>query len=126
MGRVVMALTLIVPMLAAAWLVLRAPDIAQAIAFFGPGTPSLTSGEAMMTLLAWLAVAIAACGTLLPTLRRISRSAAGRLSASFAVLFLVIGLLLLTVGAVQRALPSASVCCGSGSANAREAMQLAH
>src|SRR4029077_3409831 len=126
MSRAVVALTLIVPMLAAAWLVLRAPDVAQAIAFFGRGTPTLTAGEAMMTLLAWLAVAIAAGGTLLPAFRRISRSTAGRNSASFAVLFLVIGLLLLTVGAVQRALPAASVCCGSGSANAREAMQLAH
>jgi hypothetical protein len=120
-----MTLTLIAPMLAAAWLVLRAPDVAQAIALFGPGTPTLTAGEAMMTLLAWLAVAIAACGTLLPAFRRISRSTAGRHSASLAALFFVIGLLLLTVGAVQRALPSAFVCCGSGSASVREAIQLA-
>jgi hypothetical protein len=43
--RHVVTLTLIVPMLTAAWLVLRAPDVAQAIAFFGPGTPSLTAGR---------------------------------------------------------------------------------
>jgi hypothetical protein len=123
--RHLVTLALVVPMLTAAWLVLRAPDVAQAIAFFGPGTPSLTAGEAMMTLLAWLAVSVACCGTLLPLFRRIVRTTAARHSTSIAVLFFVIGLLLLTMGAVQRALPSASVCCGSGAANVREAMQLA-
>lgn len=120
-----MALGLVVPMLVAAWLVLRPPDVGQAIAFFAMGVPSLTSGEAMMSLLAWMAVVIAVSGTTISVFRRISKSNADHPPSSFAVFLLVIGLLLLTISGVQRALPSASVCCGSGSANIREAMQLA-
>ena len=42
-----------------------------------------------------------------------------------ASMLLAVGLLLCCLGAVQRALPSSSICCGSGSANIREAISLA-
>ncbi len=120
-----MALVLVVPMFMAAWLVLRPPDVGLATAFFAMSVPTLASGDAMMSLLAWMAVAIAVSGTTIVVFRRVSKSHAGHPPTSFAAFLLVIGLLLLTISGVQRALPSASVCCGSGSANIREAMQLA-
>ena len=123
--RVAPALTLALTMTAAAWFVLRAPDVGQAFIFFTAGGPSLTAGEAVMTLFAWLVVVVAASATLLSLFRGIWASRIRRHSASYASLFLAVGLLLFAVGAIERSLPSASVCCGSGSANLREAMQLA-
>lgn len=124
-NRGAITLALIVPMLAAAWLVLGPPEIAHASAFFGSGIPTLAAGEAVMILLAWLTVLIAACVTLMPLFRGIARLPRGRHSTALAALLLVIGLMLLTVSAVQRALPSGLVCCGSGSTDLREAIQLA-
>lgn len=118
-------LTLVVAMLATAWFVLRAPDVGQGFLFFTAGIPSLAAGEAVMKLLAWLVVAGAAGAIVLSVLRGIWVSQVRRHSTSYASLFLVVGLLLLAVGAIQRSLPSASMCCGSGSANLREATELA-
>ncbi len=126
MRRATPALGLIVAMLASAWFVLRAPDVAQAYVFFTAGIPSLAAGEAVMTLLAWLVVIVAASATFMGVFRGSWASRVRAHSTSYASLFLVVGLLLLAVGAVQRALPAASMCCGSGPANIREAIQLAH
>jgi hypothetical protein len=122
--RAALTLSLVVTMLAAARFVLRAPDVAQAFVFFTTGIPSLAAGEAVMTLLAWLAVVVAACATFLGFFRGTWASRVRAHSTSYASLFLVVGLLLLVVGAVQRVLPTASMCCGSGPANIREAIQL--
>ncbi|MFZ0180719.1 MAG: hypothetical protein WAL84_12740 [Candidatus Dormiibacterota bacterium] len=126
MRRATPALILIVTMLAVAWFVLRAPDVAQAYVFFTMGIPSLAAGEAVMTLLAWLVVVVAAGATFLGVFRGVRASRVRAHSTSYASLFLVVGLLLLAVGAVERELPAASMCCGSGPANMREAIQLAH
>lgn len=126
MWRAAPTLSLLVTMLAAAWFVLRAPDVAQAYLFFTTGIPSLAAGEAVMALLAWLVVVVAAVATFMGVFRGIWASRIRAHSTSYASLFLVVGLLLLAIGAVQRALPAASMCCGSGPADIREAIQLAH
>jgi hypothetical protein len=123
--KVVPALTLVLTTLAAAWLVLRPPDVGQVVVFFSAGVPSLVAGEAVMTLLAWLVVVGAGCATVFSVVQGIRRSHTTRQSASYASLFLVVGLLLLAVGAIRHSLPSASLCCGSGSVNIREAEDLA-
>jgi hypothetical protein len=124
--RLIAAMIVGAAMLAASWWVLRPPDIGQAIAFFTAASPTLGAGEAVMAVIAWLAVLIATCGTLVSILRDAWRASLARRPTTYASLILVVGLLLLAVGAVQRSLPSASVCCGSGAANVREAVQLAH
>lgn len=85
----------------------------------------MAAAEAAMTMLAWLVVSIAACLALVVIGQRLSRSRRGRKSTSAASLFLAVGLMLLAVAAVRHAVPGESVCCGSGSANIREAIQLA-
>lgn len=120
------ALTLVVTMLAAAWLVLRAPDAGQVVVFFAAGFPSFAAGEAVMTLLAWLVVVVAACVVMLSVIQGIRRSPSTQKPTTNASVFLVVGLLFLAVGAIRHSLPSASVCCGSGSVNIREAEELAH
>ena len=123
--RVVPTLVLAFTMVAAAWFVLRVPDVGQAFIFFTAGIPSLAAGEAVTTLFAWLVVLVATSAVLSSLGPGVWASRIRRHSTSYASLLLVVGLLLLVVGTVQRSLPSASVCCGSGSANIREAMQLA-
>ena len=115
----------VLAMIGAAWLVLRAPDPTQTWAFFTAGIPSMAAAEAAMTTLAWLVVSIAACLALVVIGQRLSRSRRGRKSTSAASVFLAVGLMLLAVAAVRHAVPGESVCCGSGSANIREAIQLA-
>ena len=105
---------------------LRVPNSGEVFNFFTAGIPSLAAGEAVMGLLAWIVVLVAALATFLSTFRGPSGWRMRRRSTSYASLLLVVGLLLFSIGAVQRSLPSVSMCCGSGSANLREAMQLAH
>ncbi len=116
----------ILAMIGAAWLVLRAPDPDQTWAFFTAGIPSMATAEAAMTMLAWLVVSFAACLALVIISQRMRQSRTGRKSTSAASVFFTVGLLLLAVAAVRHAVPGESVCCGSGSANIREAIELAH
>jgi cytosine/uracil/thiamine/allantoin permease len=118
-------LSLLVTMLAAAGFVLRSPDVGDGIAFFTTGIPTMAAGEAVMALLAWLVIAIAAWATVLSAVRDITRRRPNRTTYPAASILLGVGLLLFALGAVQRALPTSSVCCGSGSANIREAISLA-
>jgi uncharacterized membrane protein len=108
-----------------AWLLLRLPDIGGVIAFFTTGSPSLAAGEAVARLLAWLAVGLVAAVTVVRVVRELRTSRRGRNAASPASLCLAFGFVLLTAGVVQHSQPSASVCCGSGASNIREATQLA-
>ena len=101
-------------MIAAAWLVLRAPDADQTMAFFTSGVPSLAAGEATMTIIAWLVVVGVGCLAVVSAFLEIRRSRRGGGSTSVIAAFLVAGLMLLAVGAVHHSLPGASVCCGSG------------
>src|ERR1700730_16355530 len=107
--KVVPAITLVATMLAATWLVLRPPDAAQVVVFFAAGFPSLAAGEAVMTLFAWLVVMVAACVVVSSAVQTMRRSPGIRTSTSHASIFLVVGLLLLAVGAIRHSLPSASV-----------------
>ena len=59
--RVVFALGPVVAMFAAAWLVLRLPDLGQTAAFFTASIPTVSAGEAAMTMLAWIVVITATC-----------------------------------------------------------------
>ncbi|MFI5285448.1 MAG: hypothetical protein ACHQ4F_03930 [Candidatus Dormibacteria bacterium] len=118
-------ITLVLVMLIATWLVLRPPDIGQALAFFTERIPSLGAAEAVMTVLAWLVVVAAVCIAVLTTVKN-ANVRPHRSAVSLVSVFLVVGLLLLAVGAVQRALPATSLCCGSGPADIREAIRLAH
>jgi hypothetical protein len=123
--RAILRLAPVIAMIAAAWFVLRAPDADQTMVFFTSGVPSLAAGEATMTIIAWLVVAGVACLAVVSALREIRRSRRGGGSTSVIAAFLVAGVMLLAVGAVRHSLPGPSVCCGSGPANVREAIQLA-
>jgi hypothetical protein len=123
--RVILRLAPMIAMIVAAWFVLRAPDADQTMAFFTSGVPSLAAGEATMTIIAWLVLAGVACLAVVSALLEIRRSRRGGGSTSVTVAFLVAGVMLLGVSAVHHSLPGASVCCGSGAANVREAIQLA-
>jgi hypothetical protein len=123
--RGALGLVPVLAMIAAAWLVLRAPDPTQTWAFFSAGIPSMAAAEAAMTMLAWLVVSIAACLALVVIGQRMRRSRTGRKSTSAASVFLAVGLMLLGVAAVRHTVPGESFCCGSGPANVREAIQLA-
>lgn len=111
-------------MLTAGWFVLRIPDAGQAIAFFTSGTPSLLAGEALMKVVAWLAIAVATFGAVF-TMAAGKSKLPLRGNSPYVPFLLTVALVLLAVGAVQRSLPAASVCCGSGPANIREAIRLA-
>jgi len=124
--RLIAALIMSATMLLGAWVVLRPLDFGQAITFFTAASPTLGAGEAVMVVVAWLAVAIATCGTLVSVIRDVRKPSPDRRTTAYAPLILAVGLLLLAAGAVQRSLPAASVCCGSGAANVREAVLLAH
>lgn len=123
--RAALGLVPVLAMIGAAWSVLRPPDLPQTWAFFTAGIPSMAAAEAAMTMLAWLVVSVAACLALVTIGRKLRRSRTGQTSASAASVFLAVGLMLLAVAAVRHALPGESVCCGSGAANVREAIQLA-
>ncbi|MGA8415911.1 MAG: hypothetical protein WB808_04750 [Candidatus Dormiibacterota bacterium] len=124
--RSVPLVSLVMVMLIATWLVLRPPDISQALAFFSDRIPTLRAGEAVMKVLAWLVVVAAACIAVVTMVKANMNVPPHRSSFSLASVFLTVGLLLLAVGAIQRALPAASLCCGSGPADIREAIRLAH
>jgi hypothetical protein len=123
--RNVLMLGPLVALLVAAWFVLRSPDVGQGLAFFTAGIPTMGAGEAVMSLLAWLVVAVAASAILVSAVRDFRKRRPNRRAYPTASILLAVGLLLLVVGAVQRVLPTASICCGSGAANIREAISLA-
>jgi hypothetical protein len=123
--RNIVMLPLLATLLVAAWFVLRAPNIGAGLAFFTAGIPTMAAGEAVMALLAWLLIAIAALAAVVSAVRDTRKRRPNRRPYSTASLLLVVGLLLLAVGTVQRALPTSSMCCGSGAANVREAISLA-
>ena len=86
---------------------------------------TLAEGEAVMALVAWSVVFVVAANAVLSTAMSLWRSRFARHPSARASLFLVAGLLLLVVSAINRSLPAASVCCGSGHGAIREAIQLA-
>ena len=124
--RSVPLVSLVMVMLIAAWLVLRPPDVSQALGFFTDRIPTLRAGEAVMKVLAWLVVVAAACIAVVTMVKANVNVPPHRSSVSVSSIFLAVGLLLLAVGAIQRALPAASLCCGSGPADIREAIRFAH
>jgi cytosine/uracil/thiamine/allantoin permease len=123
--RNVVMLGSLAALLAAAWFVLHAPDVGEGLAFFTAGIPTMAAGEAVMTLLAWLVIAVAASATVVTAVRDFRTGRSNGRPYPTASILLAVGLLLLAVGAVQRALPDSSICCGSGAANIREAISLA-
>jgi hypothetical protein len=123
--RNVVLFGLLMTLLVAAWFVLRLPDMSEGLAFFTAGIPTMAAGEAVMALLAWLLIAVAALATVVNAVRDLKKRGSDRRPYPTASILLAVGLLLLTVGSLQRALPTSSVCCGSGAANVREAISLA-
>ncbi len=124
--RFVPVLALTIGMLVSAWLVLGPPDFVRSAAFFDGGTPTLDEGEAVMAFVGWSVICVVAAGTVLSIGRSVWQSRFARYPSARASLFLVAGLLLLSVSAINRSLPSASICCGSGHRAIQEAIQLAH
>ncbi len=124
--RLVPLLAMTVGMVAAAWFVIGPPDLVRSAAFFDGGTPTLDEGEAVMALVAWSVVLVVAASAALSTVMSLWRSRFAGHPSARASLFLVAGLLLLVVSAINRSLPAASVCCGSGHGAIQEATQLAH
>ncbi len=116
---------LLMTLLVAAWFVLRSPDMSEGLAFFTAGIPTMAAGEAVMALLAWLLIAVAALATVVNAIGDIKKRRPNRRPYPTASILLAVGLTLLVVGASQRALPPSSMCCGSGAANIREAISLA-
>lgn len=116
----------LIGILVSSWFVLGAPDLVRSAAFFDGAIPTLDDGEAVMALLAWSVVLVVVAGALMSIGRSVWQSRFARYPSARASLFLVAGLLLLAVSAVNRSLPSASVCCGSGHRAIQEAIQLAH
>jgi uncharacterized membrane protein YidH (DUF202 family) len=119
-----MMLTSSATMLIAGWLVLRLPDLGKGLAFFTNGIPTMADGEAVVALLAWAVIAIAASATVWNAVADIEKRRPRRTYPTASIL-LAVGVLLLALGAVNRALPTSSMCCGSGSANIREAISIA-
>jgi hypothetical protein len=117
-------LTLSLTMLIAAWLVLRSSELGQGAAFFTAGIPTMAAGEAAVALLAWAVIAVAASATVWNAVAD-SKKRRPRKTYPTASILLAVGLLLLALGAVQRAFPTSAICCGSGSVNIREAISLA-
>jgi hypothetical protein len=126
MPRAILMLALSTAMLASTWFVLGPPDIGESITFFGGGVPTLNAGEAVMGLLAWVVILVAICAVLTSVMQGAGGSPGARVVApSIARIVVAAGLVLLVVSAVHRLLPSASICCGSGPAEIREAIRLA-
>jgi hypothetical protein len=118
-------LLLVSLMVGIASLVLGVPNISQAIAFFAGGTPTSSDSESVAAVVVWLVILVAGAVTVVGSRLSIPGSRFGLHPTSVAELMLAAGMLILVVGSVQHLLPSASVCCGSGSTNLREAIQLA-
>jgi hypothetical protein len=123
--RAITTLTLASTILASTWVVLGLPDFGRSTAFFDSGIPTLESGEALMVLLAWMVVLVAVIAVLVGTMRSIARTPHTHATSGLAGVVLAVALVLLVVSAVHRLLPPASICCGSGPAEIREAIQLA-
>lgn len=123
--RAIITVALATTMLASTWAVLGLPDLGRSIAFFDSGIPTLDSGEAVMVLLAWVVVLTAVIAVLISMMRGVARTPRTHASSTLAGVLLAVALVLFVVSAVHRLLPPASICCGSGPAELREAIHLA-
>jgi hypothetical protein len=124
-GRAITPLTLASTILATTWVVLGLPDLGRSTAFFDSGIPTLDSGEAVMVLLAWMVALTAVIAVLVSMMRSVARPPRTHAISALAGVLLAVALVLFVVSAVHRLLPPASVCCGSGAAEIREAIHLA-
>jgi hypothetical protein len=125
MRRVILVLAFVTIILESAWVILGPPDVKDAIAFFDSGIPTLVAGQAVMVLIAWLAIVAAVGGLVLSVSHTIGRSQLAQHPTARAGILLAAGLLLLVVSVVQHSLTSTSLCCESSSAAVREAIHLA-
>jgi hypothetical protein len=123
--RAITTLTLATMMLASTWVVLGLPDLGRSSAFFDSGIPTLDSGEAVMVLLAWMVVLTAVITVLVSMMRKVASTPHAHATSALAGVLLAVALVLFVVSAVHRLLPPASICCGSGPAEIREAIHLA-
>jgi hypothetical protein len=112
-------------LIAAATISLGWPQPAAAANFFVGGVPTLRGGEAVVELLAWLAIAATTTVAVADTLISRARRATAAIPSGRAALVLIAGLLVLGIGAVHRAGPSYTVCCGGDESHLREVIELA-
>jgi hypothetical protein len=124
--RVLLTLTLAGVVIEAVWLLLGPPDVVGAIAFFTDRFPALDTERALMVTLGWLLVAGVVGTALAAVLRALGRSQRLHRTSIGASVVLAAGMLILGVSIVHRLLPPPTACCGSGAAEVREAIQLAH
>lgn len=125
MRRVLSTVVVVAVMLEAAWQVLGPPEIGRAISFLDGGIPTLNEGEAVTALIAWAVILVASAAALAGVMSAIGWARLLAQPSARAAMFLVAGLLLLAVSAIQRAVPTTLVCCASGPSYVREAIQLA-
>jgi cytochrome bd-type quinol oxidase subunit 2 len=124
--RVLLTLALAGAAIESAWLLLGPPDVIGAMAFFTDRFPALDTERALMVTLAWLLIAAVVGIAITAVFRAIGRSQRRRQTSIGASVLLTAGMLILVVSVVHRSLPSPTACCGSGAAEIREAIQLAH
>jgi hypothetical protein len=122
--RAIVTLALATTMLESTWLVLGPPDIGESITFFDTGIPTLNAGEAVMVLLAWTVILVAVCAVLISVVHTVAGTHGAHVTSALARILLAAGLVLFVVSAVHRLLPPASICCGSGPTEIREAIDL--
>src|SRR5438132_13215814 len=101
------------------------PHLAVAANFFVGRIPTLRGGEAVVALLAWLAIAAATTAAVVDSLTSRARRAPAPFPTGRAVLVLIAGLLVLGIAVVHRTLPSYTLCCGEDQGHVREVIDLA-
>jgi hypothetical protein len=101
------------------------PRPAAAAHFFVGGVPTLDDGEAVVGLLAWLAIAGITILAIVDTVITYVRRAAATSRTGRATLVLVAGLLVLGTAFAHRTVPSYTLCCGGDASQVREVIDLA-
>jgi hypothetical protein len=112
-------------LIAAAAISLGWPQPAMAANFFVGGVPTLRGGEAVVELLAWLAITATTSVAVVDTLVSPARRVAVPTPSGRAALVLIAGLLVLGIAIVHRAVPSYTLCCGGDQSHVREVIELA-
>ena len=111
-------------LLAASVVTLGIPDFGKAGAFLSGAYPSVSSAIALLSLLCY-AVVLAA--VVLAVVRGLRLATAGRRTSRTvrSIVFVLAGMILLSLSIVNRVDPGGGICCGGGSQQVREAASLA-
>jgi hypothetical protein len=111
-------------LLAASALTLGLPNLNLAGQFLGGAYPSMASALAFLSLLCYAVVLAAVVGAVVRGLRAVAggRDANRGLRA---VVFVIVGAVLLTMSVINRVDSGGGICCGEGAQQIQEAASLA-